>query len=192
MPALQDAPFVHADDRATWRSWLESNHATVRGAWLVTWRPRSGRVGLDYEAAIEEALCFGWVDSTGGYFDDDRGKLYFAPRKPRSVWAATNKARVERLIAAGRMDLAGLAAIERAKANGSWETLDSVERLEVPHDLTAALEGHPPAAANFAAFPPSARKMHLAWVATAQRPETRAARITKIAEAAGRNERARG
>ena len=103
-----------------------------------------GPVGLDYEAAIEEALCFGWVDSTGGRVDDDRGKLYFAPRKPRSVWAATNKARVERLIAAGRMAPAGLAAIERAKANGSWEILDSVERLEVPEDLAAALE-RPPA-----------------------------------------------
>jgi len=190
--ALDDAPQVHADDRATWRAWLEANHATSRGAWLVTWRPRSGRVGLDYEAAIEEALCFGWVDSTGGRVDDDRGKLYFAPRKPRSGWAATNKARVERLIAAGRMAPAGLAAIERAKANGSWEVLDSVERLEVPSDLAAALEAHPPAATNFAAFPPSARKQLLAWLALAMRPDTRAARIHQVAEAAARNERARG
>lgn len=192
MPVLDDAPLVHADDRATWREWLEANNAKARGAWLVTWRPRSGRVSLDYEAAIEEALCFGWVDSTGGQFDDERGKLYFAPRKPRSVWAASNKARVERLIADGRMAPAGLAAIERAKANGSWEILDSVERLEVPEDLAAALEAHAPAASNFAAFPPSARKMLLGWVALARRPETRAARITQIAEAAARNERARG
>jgi uncharacterized protein YdeI (YjbR/CyaY-like superfamily) len=189
--ALDDAPQVHADDRATWHAWLEANHLTAGGAWLVTWRPRSGRVGLDYEAAIEEALCFGWVDSTGGHFDDDRGKLYFAPRKPRSVWAATNKARVERLIAEGRMASAGLAAIERAKANGSWEVLDSVERLEVPDDLAAALASRPLAADNFAAFPPSARKMQLGWVALARRPETRAKRITEIAEAAARNERAR-
>ncbi len=192
MPRLEDAPYVHADDRATWRAWLGANHATARGAWLVTWRPRSGRIGLDYEAAVEEALCFGWVDSTGGRFDDDRGKLYFAPRKPRSVWAASNKARVERLIGEGRMAPAGLAAIERAKANGWWEILDGAERLEVPQDLAAALGARPPAAANFAAFPPSARKMLLGWVATAQRPATRAARITQIAEAAARNERARG
>ncbi len=192
MSALDDAPQIHADDRATWRAWLETNHATARGAWLVTWLPRSGRVGLDYEAAVEEALCFGWVDSTGGQFDDDRGKLYFAPRKPRSVWAATNKARVERLIADGRMRPAGLAAIERAKANGWWAILDSSDRLEVPDDLAAALESRPPATANFAAFLPSARKMLLGWVATAIRPETRAARIAKVAEAAARNERARG
>jgi uncharacterized protein YdeI (YjbR/CyaY-like superfamily) len=192
MSAPDDAPHVHADDRATWRAWLETNHATGRGAWLVTWRPRSGRVSLDYEAAVEEALCFGWVDSTGGRVDDERGKLYFAPRKPRSVWAASNKARVERLANEGRMAPAGLAAIERAKANGSWSVLDSSERLEVPADLAAALEEHPPATANFAAFPPSARKMLLGWLAIARRPETRATRIANVAEAAARNERARG
>jgi uncharacterized protein YdeI (YjbR/CyaY-like superfamily) len=192
MSALDDAPQVHADDRATWRTWLEANHDSASGAWLVTWRPRSGRVGLDYEAAVEEALCFGWVDSTGGRVDDDRGKLYFAPRKARSAWAGTNKARVERLIADGRMAPAGLAAIERAKANGSWEILDSVERLEVPDDLAEALASNPPAAANYAAFPPGARKLILTWVAFAQRPETRASRIAQVTEAASRNERIRG
>jgi uncharacterized protein YdeI (YjbR/CyaY-like superfamily) len=190
--ALDDAPLVQADDRATWRDWLEANHATASGVWLVTWRQRTGRARLDYEAAVEEALCFGWVDSTGGHVDDDRGKLYFAPRTARSPWAATNKARVERLIADGLMASSGLAAIERAKANGSWDVLDSSERLEIPPDLAAALQAHPPAAANFAAFPPSARKMLLGWVALARRPQTRAARITRVAEAAARNERPPG
>jgi uncharacterized protein YdeI (YjbR/CyaY-like superfamily) len=189
---LDDAPHVQPDDRATWRAWLEANHATARGVWLVTWRPRSGRVGIDYEAAIEEALCFGWVDSTSGHVDDERGKLYFAPRRPRSPWAASNKARVARLIDEGRVAPAGLAAIERAKVNGSWGVLDAAERLDVPPDLAAALEARPPAAANFAAFPPSARKMLLGWVALAVRAETRAARIARIAESAARNERARG
>jgi uncharacterized protein YdeI (YjbR/CyaY-like superfamily) len=192
MSALDDAPWVEAEDRETWRAWLEANHATAKGAWLVTWRASTGRPRLEYEAAVEEALCFGWVDSTGGWIDTERGKQYYAPRKPRSGWAATNKARVERLIAAGRMAPAGLAAIERAKANGSWGVLDSVERLEVPDDLAAALAALPPAAASFAAFPPSARKQMLAWVAFAQRPETRATRIRQVAEAAARNERARG
>jgi len=192
MSALADAPHVHADDRATWHAWLEANHSVARGVWLVTWRRRSGRAGLEYEAAIEEALCFGWVDSTAGRVDDDRGKLYFAPRKARSVWAASNKARVERLLRDGRMQPAGLAAIERAKANGSWSILDSVERLEVPEDLAAALGARPPAAANFDAFTPSARKVLLGWVATAQRPATRAMRVARIAEAAARNERATG
>ena len=189
MSALDDAPNVHADDRETWAAWLEANHATARGAWLVTWRARSGRVGLDYDAAVEEALRFGWVDGTAGRYDDERGRLYFAPRRPRSVWAATNKARVERLTAEGRMEPAGLAAVERAKANGSWEVLDSVERLKVPDDLARALDARAPAAANFAAFPPSTRKQLLGWVATAVRPATRRTRIAKVAAAAERNER---
>ena len=192
MSALDDAPQIQADDRGTWRAWLEANHASVKGAWLVTWRASTGRGSLDYEAAVEEALCFGWVDSTGGRVDDERGKLYFAPRKSRSGWAATNKARIERLTAEGRMAPAGLAAIERAKANGSWEILDSVERLEVPDDLAAALDANPPAGANFAAFPPGVRKQLLAWLAFAQRPETRATRVRQVAESAARNERARG
>ncbi len=189
MSALADAPLVEAADRASWRAWLEANHATSGGAWLVTRRPRSGRPGLDYETAIEEALCFGWVDGTAGRVDDERSKLYFAPRKPRSGWAATNKARVERLIADGRMAPAGVAAIERAKANGSWELLDSVERLEVPADLAAALEAHSAAFANFTGWPPSVRKQALASLVLARRPETRSERVRKIAEAASRNER---
>ena len=192
MSVLDDAPHVQADDGATWRAWLEANHATARGVWLVTWRQRSGRVGLDYETAVEEALCFGWVDSTAGHVDEERGKLYFAPRKPRSVWAASNKARVERLIHEGRMAPPGLEAIERAKANVSWGILDTAERLEVPDDLAAALDDHPPASVNFAAFSPSARKMLLGWIAVARRPETRVIRITKVAKAAARNERATG
>jgi uncharacterized protein YdeI (YjbR/CyaY-like superfamily) len=189
MSALTDAPLVDVDDREAWRAWLEANHARSSGAWLVMWRSRSGRAGLDYEAAVEEALCFGWVDGTAGRVDDERGKLYFAPRKPRSGWAATNKARIGRLIAAGRMAPPGLAAIERAKANGSWDLLDSVERLEVPADLAAALESRPPAAVNFAAWPTGVRKVALTSLVQARRPETRSERIRRIAERAARNER---
>ena len=191
MSALDDAPWVETDDRETWRAWLEANHASAKGAWLVTRRDRTGRAGLGYEAAVEEALCFGWVDSTAGRVDDERTKLYFAPRKARSAWSASNKARVARLIDEGRMAPPGLAVIEAAKASGDWEILDSVERLEVPDDLEAALAAKPPAAANFAAFPASVRKQHLTWVALARKPETRAARIEAIATAAARNERAR-
>lgn len=187
MSALSDAPLVDFQDRATWRAWLEANHASSTGIWLVMNR-REARANL-YEAAVEEALCFGWIDSTAGRVDDERSKLYFAPRKPSSGWAATNKARLERLLANGRVAPAGLAAIERAKANGSWAILDSVERLEVPRDLAAALDAQPPAAANFAAWPPSIRKQALGTLAYARRPETRQARIVKLAEAAERNER---
>jgi uncharacterized protein YdeI (YjbR/CyaY-like superfamily) len=189
MSALADAPLVEAADGAAWRAWLEANHATSSGAWLVTRRPRSGKPGLDYETAVEEALCFGWVDGTAGRVDDVRSKQYFAPRKPRSGWAATNKARVQRLIADGRMTPAGLAAIERAKANGSWSLFDSVERLEVPADLAEAFAALPAAGDSFAAWPPSVRKQALASLVQARRAQTRSERIRKIAEAASRNER---
>lgn len=189
MSALNDAPLVPADDRATWRTWLQANHATARGAWLVTWRRGHGPV-LEYEAAVEEALCFGWVDSTAGRVDEARHKLYFAPRKPGSGWAATNKARAERLLAEGRMAPAGIAAVERARADGSWTALGEIEAGIVPDDLAAALAAQPPAAANFEAFPKSARRAILAWVAAAKRPETRAVRVRETAVLAARNERA--
>lgn len=189
MTARDDAPSIHPADRAEWRAWLEANHATARGVNLVSWRARTGRPRLEYEDAICEALCFGWVDASGGVIDEERGRLYYAPRRPGSVWAASNKARVEQLEAAGLMTDAGRAAIERAKADGSWTVLDGPERLEMPDDLARALAAQPSAAANFAAFPPSARKMALSWVATAKRPETRERRIVSIADAAGRNER---
>jgi uncharacterized protein YdeI (YjbR/CyaY-like superfamily) len=183
VPGIGDRPTVEIHDRDAWRAWLEANHATSSGVWLVTWRSRTGRPTLAYEAAVEEALCFGWVDSTAGVVDEERSKLYFAPRKGRSAWAASNKARVERLIAAGLMRPAGLAVIERARANGDWTILDSVERLEVPADLAMALAGLPPAETVFAGFPPSVRKQFLGWLAIARRPETRAARIAEIVAA---------
>ena len=189
MAGIDDAPLVQADDRATWRAWLEANHANESGAWLVTWRRGHGPV-LDYGEAVEEALCFGWVDSRGGKVDEHRTKLYFAPRKTKSPWSASNKERVERLVAAGLMRPAGLAAIARAKENGSWAVLDEVEQGIVPPDLAAAFEANAPAAERFAAFPWSARREILVWIATAKRPETRAARITETALRAARNERA--
>jgi uncharacterized protein YdeI (YjbR/CyaY-like superfamily) len=190
MSAFDDAPLVQCQTRAEWRAWLEANHATATSAWLVTWRAGSGMPVLGYEEGVEEALCFGWVDSRPGKVDEHRSKLYYAPRKPRSGWARTNKARVERLITAGLMAPAGLAAIERAKANGAWEMLDGVENLVVPDDLQAALDAAPPAESNWAGFPPSARRGILEWIRQARRPETRAARIAEAATRAARNERA--
>jgi uncharacterized protein YdeI (YjbR/CyaY-like superfamily) len=187
--SMADAPQVHAETRAAWRAWLEANHASESGVWLVSWRRGEGP-RVEYVEAVEEALCFGWIDSQGSNIDERRSKQYYAPRKPHSLWAATNKARVERLIAEGLMRPAGLAAIERAKANGSWLLLDDVEQGLVPDDLTAALAAHPPATANFDAFPKSAKRALLAWAAMAKRPETRAGRIRQIAERAAVNERA--
>jgi len=175
---------------ADWRAWLAANHARTAGVWLITYRPGTGKATFSYEQAVEEALCFGWIDGKANKLDGERTMLWYAPRRPGSGWARTNKARVERLIADGRMTPAGLAKIEAAQADGSWTLLDNVERLEVPDDLAAEFDKYPNARANFDAFPPSARRMALAWIATAKRLETRAKRVSETARLAQDNVRA--
>jgi uncharacterized protein YdeI (YjbR/CyaY-like superfamily) len=190
MGALDTAPHVHVDDRDAWRRWLEANHATASGVWLVSWRPASGRGRIDYEAAVEEALCFGWIDGQAATVDAQRSKQYFSPRRPRSPWVSSNRERIARLLDSGRMAPAGIAAIERAKADGSWSILESSERLELPPDLAAALEARPPARDHWEAFPRSVKRGLLAWIALARRDATRARRVEATAAAAQRNERA--
>jgi uncharacterized protein YdeI (YjbR/CyaY-like superfamily) len=182
-------PIVGPFDRAGWRGWLIANHATSSGIHLVSWRTSSGRTSVPYADAVEEALCVGWIDSVGGKLDDERGLQWFSPRRSKSGWARSNKERVERLIAAGLMLPAGLAAVEEAKRNGTWTLLDDVENLIVPDDLAEALAAHPPALEHWDAFSRSPRRAILEWIAQAKRPETRAKRVAEAAERAARNER---
>ena len=176
--------------RAEWRAWLEENHATSNGVWLVTFKKTSGQPHLGYEASVEEALCFGWVDSKPGKLDDQRSMLYFAPRKPSSGWSRPNKERVERLIAAGLMAPAGLRKIQAAKKDGSWTMLDAVEKLEMPNDLKRALEQYRLARTHWDAFPRSVKRGILEWITQAKKPETRAKRIEETARLAAENKRA--
>jgi uncharacterized protein YdeI (YjbR/CyaY-like superfamily) len=182
-------PMVGPFDRAGWRAWLIANHATSSGVHLVSWRTGTGRTSVPYADAVEEALCVGWIDSVGGRLDDERGLQWFSPRRSKSGWARSNKERVKRLIAAGQMLPAGLAAIEEAKRNGTWSLLDDVENLIVPDDLAEALAAHPPAREHWDAFSRSPRRAILEWIAQAKRPETRATRVAEAAERAARNER---
>lgn len=182
---------VYVADRAAWRQWLAANHATSPGIWLVFDKKSSRADRLKYVDAVEEALCFGWIDSTVRALDDARYVQLMAPRKPKSTWAATNKARVERLMAEGLMAAAGLASIERAKANGSWSSLDAVEAFVVPEDLTKALRALPDAAKNFAALAPSRRKAFLHWISQAVRAETRAHRVAHVVQLAASNKKSR-
>jgi uncharacterized protein YdeI (YjbR/CyaY-like superfamily) len=177
-------------DRAAWRDWLITNHERMSGVYLVSWRRGSGRTSVPYEDAVEEALCVGWVDSTGRNLDGERSMQWFSRRRPRSVWARSNKERVARLTAAGQMLPAGIAVVEEAKRSGMWTLLDDVEDLIVPDDLATALDALPPARSNWEAFPPSARRAMLQWVVEARRPETRAKRIAEIADKAMHNQRA--
>jgi len=182
---------VYVADRAAWRQWLATNHATSPGIWLVFDKKSSRADRLAYVDAVEEALCYGWIDSTVRTLDDARYVQLMAPRKPKSTWARTNKERVERLIEQGLMAEAGLASIERAKANGSWTSLDAVESLAVPADLARALRALPGAARNFAEFSPSARKGYLHWISQAVRAETRAHRVAHVAQFAASNQKSR-
>ena len=180
----------HALTLADWRAWLADHHTQTDGVWLITYRRATGRATFTYEESVEEALCFGWIDGQTKTLDDERGLQWFAPRRPGSVWARSNKERVERLIADGRMTPAGMAKIEAAKADGTWALLDSVDNLEVPDDLAGALAQYPDARAHFDAFPRSARHAILAWIALAKRPETRARRVAETARLAQDNVRA--
>jgi uncharacterized protein YdeI (YjbR/CyaY-like superfamily) len=182
---------VYVEDRAAWRRWLAANHARSPGIWLVFDKKSSRPDRLAYVEAVEEALCYGWIDSTVRTLDDKRYVQLMMPRKPKSTWARTNKERVERLIAQGLMAEAGLASIERAKANGSWVSLDAVEAFVVPADLRKALRARPAAAKNFAAFAPSVRKAYLHWISQAVRPETRANRVAQVAQLAAENRKNR-
>ena len=185
-----DAPWVHAETVEEWRDWLLAHHATETGAWLVSWKSPTGRPSVKYELAVEEALCVGWIDSSGRTIDDERHALWFTRRKAGSGWARTNKERILRLEAEGRVTDAGRALIDAAKADGSWTLLDDVENLIVPDDLAAAFERYPGSRAYFDAFPPSARRALLEWIVQAKRETTRAARLDETARLASQNIRA--
>lgn len=182
---------VDAGTPAGWRAWLAEHHATSDGVWLVMWKASSGRSSLGYEEAVVEALAFGWVDSKGAALDADRSLLWFTRRKASSPWSLTNKERVARLEAEGRLAGPGREAVAAAKANGMWTVLDDAQNLVVPDDLAAALGALPDARRHFDGFAPSARRMILEWIALAKRPQTRAARVEETARRAAAGERAR-
>jgi uncharacterized protein YdeI (YjbR/CyaY-like superfamily) len=181
---------VHPLTRAEWRAWLAANHSRTEGVWLVTFKKTTGKPRVEYDESVEEALCFGWVDSKANALDDARSMLWFAPRKGRSGWSRPNKERVARMIAAGLMAPAGQAKIDAAKADGTWELLDAVEALEIPPDLAAEFAKYPKAAANFAAFPRSVKRSILEWIVQAKRPETRSKRVAETAKLAEDGKRA--
>jgi len=191
MGVLDDAERVEPATLGEWSAWLVAHHRQPTGVWLVTAKASTGRQPFDYEAAVVEALRWGWVDSTVRPVDADRTMMWMAPRRRGSVWTRRNKERIARLEAEGRLEPAGQAAVDAAKTSGMWTLMDDVEDLVVPPDLAAALEQHPGAREQFDAFPPSTRKQVLGWIALAKRPATRAARVAKAAEKAAAGEPAR-
>lgn len=180
----------HPLTRAEWRAWLEANHTRPTGVWLVSYKKATGKPSIPYDEAVEEALCFGWVDSKPNKLDDERAMLWFAPRKAGTGWSRPNKERVERMIAAGLMTPAGQAKVDAAKADGSWTALDAIENLEIPVDLAQALDGYADARTHFEAFPRSVKRGILEWIANAKTAPTRAKRVDETARLAQENRRA--
>jgi uncharacterized protein YdeI (YjbR/CyaY-like superfamily) len=187
---VADYDQVLAGSRAEWRAWLAEHHATEPGAWLVRWKKASGGPHLPYGEAVEEALCFGWIDGQARPLDDRRSQMLVTPRRAGSAWSRANKQRIERLRAGGRMEAAGLAAVERAKADGSWWALDAVEDLIEPDELREALDRDAAARREWDAFPRSARRAILEWIVSARRPETRARRVEETSRLAAQGIRA--
>jgi uncharacterized protein YdeI (YjbR/CyaY-like superfamily) len=188
-PALATLERVNVASRAELRRWLANHHQTSPGAWVVTWKRGRGP-HVSWDEVVEELLCVGWIDSRPAKLDADRSMLLCTPRKPTSAWSAINKARVERLVAAGLMKRPGLAMVELARRTGTWAALDEVEALREPDDLTAALDARPTARQHWDGFPRSVKRGILDWIRTAKRPETRAGRVTETVTEAAAGRRA--
>ena len=192
MGVLDDAERFEPVSIAEWSDWLATHHADTPGVWLVTHKQSTGRSAFGYEEAVVEALRWGWVDSTQRTVDEQRTMMWYAARRPGSVWTRRNKVRVAALEADGRMEPAGQAAVEATRASGMWTLMDDVEDLVVPDDLARALARLTGARTRWDAFPPSARKQALAWIVLAKKSETRATRVTEVATKSARGERPRG
>jgi uncharacterized protein YdeI (YjbR/CyaY-like superfamily) len=175
-----------------WRAWLEKNHANESEVWLVYYKRTSGKTSVTHEEALDEALCFGWIDSLVKRLDAERYMQKWTPRKTDSVWSAANKARIKKLTEAGRIAAPGLAKVAAARRNGSWDKLSDIDRIgrppEIPADLKDALAGNPGVKKKFDRLAPSQKKLWAWWILSAKRPETRARRIADTLKgvAAGR------
>jgi uncharacterized protein YdeI (YjbR/CyaY-like superfamily) len=186
----QGRPLIHPESREAWRAWLAEHHASVEGVWLARWTKSSGRASVSYEEIVEEALCFGWIDGLVHTLGDGRQAQLLTPRRTGSGWARSNKDRVERLIASGRMTEAGMKVVGSARADGSWSMQDAAEALIEPDELAAALDAEPEARRQWDAFPRSPRRALIWWVMSAKRPETRGRRVAQIVAEAAQGRRA--
>jgi len=180
----------YAEDRTAWRAWLAENHTTETRVWLIIYRKQSGTPSVYYDDAVNEALCFGWIDSKPNKRDGESYYQFFSRRNPKSKWSGVNKRKVEELSAQGLMTEAGWAVIELAKQNGGWTALDEVENLVIPEDLQAQFDATPGSQANFDGFSKSAKRGILDWISSAKQAETRAKRILETVTLAARGEKA--
>lgn len=177
--ALDGLERVEVHSRGELRHWLKRHHAQTESVWIVTYKKSAGMRHVPWAEVVEEALCFGWIDSLPRKLDGERSMFLLSTRKTGSAWSAINKAKVEKLTAAGLMTPAGMAKVVAAKAGGSWSFLDDVEMLQLPADLITAFSTNELARRNFDGFNRSSKRGILEWIKQARRPETRARRIAE-------------
>ncbi len=189
MAKIDEFEDFHPLTRQEWRDWLAENYDKSEGVWFVYFKKHTKKPFVSYDEAVEEALCFGWIDSLPRKFDEERSKLLFTPRKPKSVWSKLNKSRVEKLLENGLMTEIGFAKIESAKKDGSWDLLNASDNLEIAEDLQKAFDANKLAETNFNAFTDGVKKAILQWLNSAKRLETRNARIEKLVAMAVKNKR---
>jgi uncharacterized protein YdeI (YjbR/CyaY-like superfamily) len=180
----------HAKTQKEWRNWLEKNHDKEKSVWLIIYKKESGVPSVYYPEAVDEGLCFGWIDSKPNKRDEESYYQFFSKRNPKSNWSKVNKDKVSRLMADGLIAPAGLEAIELAKKSGTWTALDNVDNLTVPDDMQKMLDKNKEALANWEKFPPSTRRGILEWILNAKQAETRLKRITETVTLAEKNIRA--
>lgn len=190
MELYKSIPALAAKNRKEWRKWLEKNHQTTKSVWLIFYNKSSMHTGIQYDEAVEEALCFGWIDSVVNKRDDESRYQFFSPRKPKSNWSRANKERVARMVQQGLMTDSGQYTVDLAKSSGTWDALTEVQDNLIPDDLKELLEQHPLAMDHFSAFPPSSKRIILEWILNARRPETRRKRIEETVSLANKNIRA--
>jgi uncharacterized protein YdeI (YjbR/CyaY-like superfamily) len=181
---------VQGKTRKEWRKWLEKKHQAEKSVWLIIFRKQTKTKSIYYDEAVEEALCFGWIDSKANKRDDESYYLYFAQRKPKSNWSKINRERAGRMIKQGLMTPAGQALIDLAKKTGTWRALADVQNTIIPADLQKLFDENKTAFKNFQAFPPSSKKIILEWILNAKTPGTRQRRILQTIELAAKNIRA--
>ncbi len=169
------------------RAWLLENHDKQESVWLVRWKKSAGKPIVNYTDIVDQLLCFGWIDSLPRKLDEHRTMLRISPRNPKSNWSGINKKKIAKLIEQGLMHESGLALVEQAKKNGTWNFLDDVEQLISPPDLLQALDSYPKAAYFFNRFPASSKRGILEWVKSAKTDATRSRRIVETAKKASQN-----
>ena len=172
---------VFFKDITAWRRWLQHNHDYSDEVWILTYKVHTGKKCVSYRDALDEALCYGWIDSRVRRIDDERHMWRFVPRKPNSIWSLNNRRNVERLIKEGRMTSHGLKAVEAAKRTGEWEKANAPSKPpQLPSDLKAALTKDELAWRNFRSFAKSYRTIYIYSVILAKRRDTRERRIREV------------